>query len=62
MKCIWWNENISISLKISLKFVPKVRINNIPALVQMAWQQQAIIWTNDGKPTDAYIRHSAWMS
>ena len=32
-KCIFLNENISISLKISLKFVPKVRINNIPALV-----------------------------
>ena len=30
----------SISLKISLKFVPKVRINNIPALVQiMAWRR-----------------------
>ena len=27
------NENAWISLKISLKFVPKVRINNIPALV-----------------------------
>ena len=37
-KCIFINENFGISLKISLKFVPKVRINNIPALVQiMAW-------------------------
>ena len=26
------NENVLISLKISLKFVPTVRINNIPAL------------------------------
>ena len=34
------NENIGISLEISLKFVPKVWINNIPALVQiMAWRQ-----------------------
>ena len=33
------NENAWISLTISLKFVPKVRINNIPALVQiMAWR------------------------
>ena len=32
-KCILLNENIRISLKISLKFVPKFRINNIPALV-----------------------------
>ena len=38
-KCIFWNENVWISLKISLKFVPKVPINNIPALVQiMAWR------------------------
>ena len=32
------NENVWISIKISLKFVPKGPINNIPALVQiMAW-------------------------
>ena len=37
-KCIFLNENVLISLKISLTFGPKVRINNIPALVQiMAW-------------------------
>ena len=39
-KCIFLNENAWISLKISLKFVPKVRINYIPALVQiMAWHR-----------------------
>ena len=39
-KCIFLNENARISLNISLKFVPKVRINNIPALVQtMAWRR-----------------------
>ena len=39
-KCIFLNENARISLKISLEFVPKVRINNIPALVQiMAWRR-----------------------
>ena len=32
-KCIFLNENACISLKISLKFVPKFRINDIPALV-----------------------------
>ena len=38
-KCIFLNENAWISLKSSLKFVPQVRINNIPALVQiMAWR------------------------
>ena len=39
-KCIFFNENAWISLRISLKFVPEVRINNIPALVQiMAWRR-----------------------
>ena len=38
-KCIFLNENIWISLQIALKFVPKVRIDKIPALVQiMAWR------------------------
>ena len=39
-KPIFFNEYIRISIKISLKFVPKVPINNIPALVQiMAWRR-----------------------
>ena len=34
------NENILISIKVSLKCVPKGPINDIPALVQiMAWRQ-----------------------
>ena len=37
-KCIFLNENVWIVIKISLKFVPKSPINNIPSLVQiMAW-------------------------
>ena len=37
-KHIFMNENVRISINISLKFVPKGLINNIPALVQiMAW-------------------------
>ena len=51
-KCIFMNENVWILMKISLKFVPKVPINNIPALVQiMAWRRpgdkplsEPIIW------------------
>ena len=31
----YFNENVCISIKISLKFVPKCPINNIPALVQI---------------------------
>ena len=34
-KCKFVNENILISIMISLKFVPKGAINNIPALVQI---------------------------
>ena len=46
-KWIFFNENVWISIEVSLKFVAKGPINNIPALVQiMAWCRQAIIWTN----------------
>ena len=39
-KCILLNENVLILIKISLKFIPKGPINNIPALVQiMAWRR-----------------------
>ena len=38
-KCIFLNENVWIPIEISLTFVPKDLINNIPALVQiMAWR------------------------
>ena len=37
---IFVNENVRISIEISLNFVPKGPINNIPALVQiMAWRR-----------------------
>ena len=39
-KCIFLNENEWISIKISLKLVPKGQINNIPSLFQiMAWRR-----------------------
>ena len=60
------NEKFCILIKISLRFVPKDPINNIPALVQiMAWRRSG------DKPltesvmtyfTDAYMCHSASMS
>ena len=34
-KCIFMNEIVSISIRISMKFVPNGPINNIPALVQI---------------------------
>ena len=62
-KRIFLNENIQISTKISLKLVPRGPINNILVLVQInglaPTRRQAIIWTNDGQITDAYMRHSA---
>ena len=40
LKCTFLNENICISIEISLKFVPTGPINNIPSLVQiMAWRR-----------------------
>ena len=42
-KCIFLNENVRISIKISLKFVRMGPINNTPSLVQiMAWH-----WSGD---------------
>ena len=39
-KCIFLDDNVWISIKISQKFVPNGPINNIPALVQiMAWHR-----------------------
>ena len=39
-KCIFLNENVGIPIKMSLEFIPKGPINNIPALVQiMAWRR-----------------------
>ena len=40
VNCIFLNENVWISIKISLKFVPKGPINNIQVLVQIvAWRR-----------------------
>ena len=39
-KWIFLNENVWISINISLKFVPRGPINNIPTMVQvMAWRR-----------------------
>ena len=56
------------SIQISLKSVPKVRINTIQYSSigsdngLAPTRQQAIIWTNDDKFTDAYLLHLASMS
>ena len=66
LKHIFVNENIRISIQISLKFVPKDVIDNKSAFVQvMAWHQ-----TGD-KPlaepmmtqfNEAYMQHKGEMS
>ena len=65
-KRIFFNENVGISIKISLKFVHKGPINNIPALVQiMAWRRpgdKPLSEPNSGEFTDAYMRHLTSMS
>ena len=45
LKQIFINENIWISIEISLKFVPMYPINNIPALVQI------MVWRRPVKPS-----------
>ena len=59
-KCIFFNENVWISIKISLKFVPKGPINNIPALVRiMAWRRTGDKPLSEPMMTqynDAYMR------
>ena len=48
-KCIFCNENVCIPIKISLKFVPKGPVSNIPALVQiMAWLDFWRIYASPG--------------
>ena len=38
--CIFLSDNLLISLNVSLRFVPEVRIYNIPSLIQiMAWRR-----------------------
>ena len=56
-KCIFLNENVWIAFKISLKFIPKFRIKNIPTLVKiMAWRQPYLNqwWL-------IYWREHAWL-
>ena len=52
-KCIFLNENVQILIMISLNFIPKGQMNNIPALVQiMAWCQ----------PGDKPLSEPLWVS
>ena len=65
-QCIFLNGNAWIMISISLKFVPKVPINNIAALVQiMAWRRLGDKPLSETKVTQfsgAYMRHPASKS
>ena len=59
-KCIFLNEKILISIKLSLKFIRNGPINNIQALVQiMAWRRPG---DNPLSEPMAHMSHSASMS
>ena len=65
-KCIFIHENVWILFRISLEFVPKGPINNIPALVQiMAWRRIGDKPLSEPMLTpfiDANMRHLGEMS
>ena len=59
-KCTFLNENVWIPIKISLKFVPKGPINNIPALVQiMTWRRPCDMPIADPMMVSLPTHHSA---
>ena len=65
-KWIFLNKNAWISINMSLEFVPRGPINNIPTFVQvMAWRRTGDKPLSEPMMTqfnDAYMRHSASMS
>ena len=60
-KCIFLNQNDKIPIQISLEFVPRSPIDNIPALVQiMAWRRPGDKTLSEPMLThftDAYMQH-----
>ena len=65
-KCLFLKENSWISIRISLKFLPKVPINYKPALVQIMTGcltgDKPLFEPMMGYFTDTYMRHSALIS
>ena len=62
-KCILFNENVWISIKISLKFVPKGSINNIPVLVQIiAWRRSFSEPMMVKLPTNMCVTRPQWVN
>ena len=66
-KCFFLNEKVWISIKSSLKFVPKGPINNIPALVQiMAWRRPGDKPLSEPMmvrlPTHIFVTQPQWVN
>ena len=66
-KWIFLNENVWISINISLKFVPKGTINNIPTLVQvMAWRRPGDKPSSEPRmvrlPTNICVTRPQWVN
>ena len=66
-KRISFNENVWISIKISVRFVSKGAINNIPALVQiMAWRRSGDKPLSEptmvSLPTHTYVTRPRWVN
>ena len=66
-KWIFLNENVWISINISLKFVPRGPINNIPTLVQvMAWRRPGDKPLSEPMmvrlPTHICVTHPQWVN
>ena len=65
-KRIFVNENLWIPIQISLKFVPRGSINNIPALVRiMAWRRPGDKPLSEpmmvNSPTYTYVTRPQWV-
>ena len=66
LKCIFLNKNVWILIKISLKFVPKGRMNNIPVLGQItAWRRPGDKQLSEPKmvslPTHIWVTRPQWV-
>ena len=64
-QCIFLNEDIGISIKFFTEVCSQGSNWQYPSIGSVNGlapsRRQAIIWTNDGCITDAYMRHSASM-
>ena len=66
LKCVFLNEKVLIPIEISLKFVPKGPIDNIPALVYiMAWRRPGDKPLSEpmmvSLPTHIYVTRPQWV-